>query len=422
MFSRNPLKLIVLLAAVFYMLFFCLSDTKAALTDDLQNEINQKQSQIQELEKQIAQYNSMLSSTKNQSATLKNEVARMTAQIKKLEAEVRLTQTKISEASLKIQGLSSDITTQNVELEKQKNNLGQILRQINEYDQTDPIEIILSNTNFSDILSQAQYISNLQNGVQEKLTSVKELKAQLEGQKTESEAQKAALEGLKKELYGKTLVLDNEKDQQQDLLNTSKNQEKQYQSTLTTLQKQQQQIENEIFVAEEKLRLAINQNSISGGKGAFMWPINPHPLTQGYGCIVSSFARKSYPACNEGKGNGGFHNGLDIDGDTGDPIRAVRDGTVSGVANLGKYSYGKWISISHNNGLTSLYGHLSAQLVSKGQTVKAGDIIGYMGSTGYSTGSHLHFTAYATNTFSVQQKWYGPVPLGGPVNPLSYLP
>jgi len=422
MFSRNPLKFIVLLAAVFNMLFFCLPYAKAALTDDLQNEINQKQSQIQELEKQIAQYSTMLSSTKNQSATLKNAIAQMTAQIKKLEAEVKLTQTKISEASLKIQGLSSDIETQNIELEKQKNSLGQILRQIYEYDQTDPVELVLSSSNFSDILSQAQYIANLQGGVQQKLTGIKDLKAQLEGQKTQSEAQKAALEGLKKELYGKTLVLDNEKDQQQDLLTTSKNQEKQYQSTLTALQKQQQQIENEIFVAEEKLRLAINQNSITGGKGAFMWPTGSHPITQNYGCIVSSFARKSYPACNEGKGNGGYHNGLDIDGNTGDKIYAVRDGVISGVANLGKYSYGKWIAIKHDNGLTTLYAHLSAQLVSNGQQVKAGDIIGYMGSTGYSTGSHLHFSVYASNTFSVQQKWYGPVPLGGTVSPYSYLP
>jgi len=421
MLYRNPLKNIVSGAAIFSMLFFSWP-ANAALTDDLQNEINQKQSQIQELEKQIAQYQTMVKNTKTQGTTLKNEIYRMETQIKKLEAEVRLTQTKISEASLRIQGLASDILTQNTELEKQKNNLGQILRQINEYDQTSPVEIVLSNTNFSDILNQAQYAANLQSGIQQKLESIKSLKTQLEKQKTESETQKAALEGLKKELNGRTSVLDNQKDEKDDLLKTTKNQEKQYQATLTALEKQQKQIEDEIFLAEEKLRLAINQSSISGGKGAFLWPITPHPLTQTYGCIVSSFARKSYPACNEGKGNGGYHNGIDIDGDTGDKIYAVRDGTISGIGNLGKYSYGKWIAVAHNNGLTTLYAHLSAQSVSKGQSVKAGDIIGYMGSTGYSTGSHLHFTAYATNTFNIQQKWYGPLPLGGAVNPLSYLP
>jgi len=417
---RNPLKNIVLGAAIFSLLFFGWP-TNAALTDDLQNEINQKQAQIQELEKQISQYKELVNNTKSQSNTLKNQITKMTAQIKKLETEIILTQTKISQTSLKISGLTSDIATQNIELEKQKNNISQILQQIYEYDQNSPIELILSNTNFSDFLSQAQYAANLQEGVQQKLTSIKNLKAQMEEQKAESEEQKAALENLKKDLRGKSLVLDNEKDEQQTLLTTSKNQEKQYQATLTVLEKQQKQIENEIFIAEQRLIMAINQNSITGGKGTFLWPFQG-TMTQAYGCIVSSFARNSYPACNEGRGNGGFHNGIDIDLDTGDKVVAARDGTVSGIANMGRYAYGKWIAIKHDNGLTTLYAHLSVQSVSIGQNVKAGELIGYGGSTGYSTGSHLHFTVYATNTFKIEANRYGyPTPLGGPLNPLLYL-
>ena len=185
------------------------------------------------------------------------------------------------------------------------------------------------------------------------------------------------------------------------------------------MQKKQEQIENEIYEAEEKLRLAINPNSLPGAKnGLLLWP-KTGTVTQGYGCIQTSFARRSYPACNNKKG--GYHNGIDLDADLGDPIRAAHDGVISGIGNLSRYSYGKWITINHQNGLTTLYGHLSAQSVAVGQTVKAGDIIGYAGSTGYSTGAHLHFTLYATNTFRIEQKSYGPVPLGGDLNPLLYL-
>jgi len=411
---------IISLTVIANLLFYPIL-VSADLQSDLQNEINQKQSQIQELEKQIAQYQSMVKGTRAQSNTLKNTIAQMTAQIKKLEAQVRLTQTKISQTSLKILGLTNDISTQNVELERQKGNLGQTIQALNEYDQAGPLEIILGSASFSDMLNQAQYMSNLQSGLQEKLTSIKELKVRLEEQKTQSESQKANLEGLKKQLNGQTLVLDSQKDEQGDLLTATKNQEKIYQSTLTTLQKQQKQIENEIFAAEQKLIAAINQNSITGGKGAFIRPIDG-VITQTYGCIVSSFARNSYPACNEGKGNGGFHNGLDMDLETGDPVRTARDGVVSGVANMARYAYGKWITIKHDNGLTTLYAHLSVQSVSVGQKVKAGDIIGYGGSTGYSTGSHLHFTVYATNTFKIEPNRYGyPTPLGGPLNPLLYL-
>ena len=391
----------------------------ATLADDLQNEINQKRNEIRELEKQIAQYNQMLQGTKSQSATLKQQITKMEAQINKLQAEIKLTQTKISETTLVIAGLASDIQTQNIDLEKQKNNLSQILRTIDEYDQVQPFELMLKNGNLSDFLSQIQYIQNLQGSVQEKLISLKELKAQLENQKMEEENQKTALEGLKTQLRGQSSVLDNQKGEKQDLLTTTKSQEKQYQTMLTELQKKRDQIEKEIFVTEEKLRLAINPNSIPiAGTKVLAWPLQGN-LTQNFGCLETRFAVRSYPACNNG--SGGYHNGIDIDAELGDPIRAALNGTVSGVGNLGKYSYGKWITITHANGLVTMYGHLSAQSVSVGEKVKTGDVIGYAGSTGYSTGAHLHFTVYAANTFSIEQKWYGPVPLGGPLNPLSYL-
>lgn len=409
--------ILIILALLTPNLYFI----RAALTDDLQSEINQKEQQIKNLESQIASYNKMLSQSKTQSATLKQEISKMETQIKSLEAQVRLTQLKISDASDKIGSLENDISTKTIQIEQQKNNLASIIMSIYEYDQQSPLYALLQNEDLSEFLSQMEYTSNLQAGMQDRLIQIKEMKTSMEGQKTEVEQQKADLEDLRSELNGKTSALDSQRDEQQDLLTATKNQEKQYQSTLNTLQKQRDQIEKEIAATEAKLRALIDQNSITGGKGAFISPTKGFAVTQTYGCIISSFARKSYPACTENKKSGGYHNGLDLDGNTGDAIYAVRDGVVSGVGNLGKYSYGKWITIKHDNGLTTLYGHLSAQSVKVGQKVTSGQIIGYMGSTGYSTGSHLHFTVYATNTFSIEQKWYGPVPLGGAVSPLLYL-
>jgi len=396
--------------------------TLATVADDLQSQIDQKQAQIQELEKQIAEYQAAVKNSQSQGATLTQQISKMETQIKKLESEVKLTQTKISQTNLKIQGLTSDIQTQSIALEKQKTNLGQVLRTIDEYDQEDPFSIVLKNDNFSDFLNQVQYIDNLQGDVQSKLVDIKNIKAGMETQKTDYETQKNQLTDLNSQLKGKSLALDDQKNQKQDLLTTTKNQEKQYQSMLSDLQKKRDQIEAEIYQIEEKLRLEIDPNSLpTAHHGLFAWPVKSQTITQTYGCIVTAFARKSYPACNEGLGNGGFHNGVDIDTDTGDLVYAVMDGTISGVGNLGKYAYGKWITINLNNGLTVLYGHLAAQSVSVGQHVKMGDIIGYSDSTGYSTGSHLHFSVYATNTFQIQQKSYGPLPVGGPVSPLNYL-
>ena len=78
--------------------------------------------------------------------------------------------------------------------------------------------------------------------------------------------------------------------------------------------------------------------------------------------------------------------------------------------------------MEHNNNLTTLYAHLSVQSVKQGSAVKKGEVVGYMGSTGFATGPHVHFTVYASNTFITQQRWFGLLPLGGSINPRNYLP
>lgn len=85
------------------------------------------------------------------------------------------------------------------------------------------------------------------------------------------------------------------------------------------------------------------------------------------------------------------HYGLDIKVNVGDTIRAAFDGKIRIVKNEGRRGYGKYIVIRHTNGLETVYGHLSKQLVAVDENVKAGDVIGLGGSTGRSTGSHLHF-------------------------------
>ncbi len=412
------------LLSIIITLSLLLSPVKifAGVADDLQNQIKDKQTQIQELEKQIADYQAKVKSSQGQGATLKLQIAKMETQIAALEAQIKLTRTKISQTNLKIQGLTSDIQTQSIELERQKTNLGQILRTIDEYDQEDPFSLVMKNQNFSDFLNQVEYANGLQNAVQSKVTEITSIKADLEKQKTDFVDQKNQLEGLNTQLKGKNLALDDQKDQKQDLLTTTKNQEKQYQTMVSDLQKKRDQIENEIFQIEEKLRLQINPNSIPGAHHGFIaWPVTSQVISQTFGCLFDSFAKKSYPACTVGSKTGGFHNGVDIDTETGDPVYAVLSGTISGIGNLGKYAYGKWITINLNNGLTVLYGHLSAQSVRVGQLVNKGDVIGYSDSTGYSTGSHLHFTIYATNTFSIEQRPYGSLPVGGSVNPMDYL-
>lgn len=164
------------------------------------------------------------------------------------------------------------------------------------------------------------------------------------------------------------------------------------------------------------------------GKGVLAWPLPTIRITQYFG--NTEFAKSG---AYSGKG----HNGVDFGASIGTEVKAALSGTVIGTGNTdqfkGCYSYGKWVLIRHENGLTTLYAHLSLIKVAKGQSVSTRETIGYSGNTGYSTGPHLHLTVYASQGVEIVRlgdikkitncgNAYIPVaPLNAYLNPLDYL-
>jgi murein DD-endopeptidase MepM/ murein hydrolase activator NlpD len=150
-------------------------------------------------------------------------------------------------------------------------------------------------------------------------------------------------------------------------------------------------------------------------RGLLAYPLKKYTISQGYG--KTKFSKKAYAS--------GKHNGIDFGAPSGTPVYTPLGGKVVGVGNNGRYAYGKWIAIDHGNGMITLYGHLSSQSVSKGEKVDTGEKIGAVGNTGYSTGSHLHFSVFSSKTFElakskVVSNLY--IPIGATVNPMNYLP
>ena len=129
------------------------------------------------------------------------------------------------------------------------------------------------------------------------------------------------------------------------------------------------------------------------GSGDLIWPLSSMTITSEYGWRIHPIF-----------GTSRYHSGIDIGADYGDPIWAAAGGTVIHSGWLG--GYGKTVIIDHGGGLTTLYAHNSELTVSEGESVYQGQIIAYAGSTGYSTGPHLHF----------EVREYGE-----PVNPYNYL-
>ncbi len=154
--------------------------------------------------------------------------------------------------------------------------------------------------------------------------------------------------------------------------------------------------------AEEEARAAAAKEKESTGStkpsapssAGFIWPSYCHTITCYYG-----------PRIHPVTGKPSFHNGIDLGAQYGTPIVAAKSGTVTFAGMNGGYGYS--VTINHGDGFSTLYGHMSRYIVSSGDYVTQGQTIGYIGSTGWSTGPHLHFTIF-----------YG----GSSVNPLRYLP
>lgn len=119
------------------------------------------------------------------------------------------------------------------------------------------------------------------------------------------------------------------------------------------------------------------------------------------GRITSEYAYRTHPISGEYR----FHSGLDIGANMGDNIKSVLDGKVTEIDTEGETSYGKYIIVSHSSGTSTLYGHCSKIIATKGQSVKKGDVIAKVGSTGNSTGPHLHFEVRVNGT-RLNPRWF----------------
>jgi len=376
----------------------------------LREQISLKEEEIKKLEAEEAVYKQALSQTQSQSKTLKNQISLIESQINQLTVNLKIIKAKISKTEFDIKLHSQEIKEKGKEIQNRKLAMGESIKLLARLENQSLVAILLKNAKFSDFLSSNQYLVNLENGLYNNFTILAQDKVELESLVGEERNLKKEFDDFKSELIVKNTLVQKQKEEKNKLLTETKNKETEYQKMISQAQIKQSEIQSEIFGLEDKLRGQV------GGvppprPGALAWPMLGR-ITQGYGpTSITGFYTDAYK----------FHNGIDLAAYYGAPIRAALDGVVVASGDNGKYAYGAWLAIRHNNGLTTLYAHLSAKVASVGQTVSQGQIIGYEGSTGYVTGPHLHFTVYSTNTFKAEKRWFGLLPLGGSVNPFDYL-
>jgi murein DD-endopeptidase MepM/ murein hydrolase activator NlpD len=409
-----------ILSPVYYSLA---ADSVPTTQDQLQQAIDEKTKELSALNDKISQAQQDLSTVQTQGQSLQREVKKANASINQVNLGIQSSQINIQKLGLEIQSLKYNITDTQSQIDAKKGAIIKLLEELQQKDSETILTIFLQNKSLSDSLNEVQSIVDVNSGLSDDIKSLQTLTQQLSSSLVTSSAKKNDLELENKNLVNRQQILKSQKADKQALLTQTKNQEKNYQSLLTQLQNDQTSLENEIDAAEAKLRASFNPNLLPAKRpGVISWPVKLKKdggigvITQGYGALSSMY-------------KSGWHNGIDIGIPVGTPVFAADDGVVTasesndGIGYWHRYQYGLHILIAHPDNLSTLYAHLSVALVKKGASVKRGDLIGYSGNTGFSTGPHLHFGVYWTPSlvFKSLPPAKGLVPIGVTVNPIDYL-
>jgi len=418
---------------------------RADTATELQNKIQERNRQLQALEADIAHYEAELTKVGADRKTLEAEIARLDLSKKKIAADISVTQNRIQTADFELSELDKEIADKERRIGESREAVEISLRRIAQIDTTPLVEHFLSGARFSEAWEDADQLRRVQVVLGDEIIRLDIARQGLERTYAAVAQKQGELVSYRRQLSGQKTVLDQNRQEQSTVLTTTKNKESEYQTLLKEKQNAREQLEAELRDFEAQLQYTLDPSKIpSPGSGTLQFPLDKSFMARcgerekTFGnlyCITQYFGNTKF--AQSGAYNGKGHNGMDFGAPTGTKVVSALSGIVEAVGNTdtikGCYSYGKWVLVHHANGLATLYAHLSHIGVSKGEAVAANGFLGYSGSTGYSTGPHLHFTTFVADqvriirlgdikTITNCANAYIPVaPTEAYLNPISYL-
>lgn len=333
------------------------------------------------LEKELAEAQETIKDLKESKGNVEGKVAELNQQLISISARITDLENQLTEKSQDIVAAQQDLEAAQQQEAQQYEDMKVRIQFMYENGQTSYLEALLSSRDISEFMNAAEYISQIENYDRQKLTEYQEtvqtitnLEAQLEQDYTDLEALKATVESDKATVASMMRQKESELAGIADDIADAQSEADYY---AAEIQAQEELIAAIKRAEAEKAAAGIVDNPYTGG--AFTWPCpSSTRITSDYG-----------PRTSPTGGASSNHKGIDIGAAYGADIVAAADGTVKAAS----YSSaaGNYVMIDHGGGLYTVYMHASSVLVSPGQTVTAGQTIAKVGSTGISTGNHLHF-------------------------------
>ncbi len=379
----------------------CLAFIMASMQNVLAFDVEENSSQREELEQQNSQYQQKLEETKSTIEEKQAYSKRLQSEISSLSQKIKESNTKISLLNDDIKQKQSEINQKLATIEDRLNTLRKRLRAIYLAGDTSSLEIILGAKDFSDFIDKTELVKSISNYDERLIKSLQTEMDKISGEQKKLRENKNAVEKEKKELENNKDQINKLSKENQKLIENLQQTKNELEESIKENQLKQdilnaalEQYNKEMAEAAKKAQEQVQQGSneivVPSDGHTFVWPCPGHTY------LTSTF--------DEDRG-ASSHGALDIaDGNIyGAKVVACYGGTVFSTCtycphDYGKFSscgcgggYGNYVMIDHGNGKISIYGHLSGVTVNSGDTVVAGQLIGYVGSTGYSTGPHLHF-------------------------------
>jgi len=343
------------------LIFFAVSAGADNLTE---------QEKLKQIEKQLAASREKLEKTKEEEQAVLGRLAVINKDLKRTRGNLSAAFNKIKKNESKISYLTSELSEMDTTLKEKKKHLAQRVSEVYKGSSLNNFNLLFTSDSMSDFFNRLYFFQKIIDYDSQLVTSVKDDLVVAHSKRTQLAAKTAEIKSLAKVITEQKNEIAGKAEEKTKLYKSLKQRRKEFEAQVAELEK-----------SSKELEVLILKKGSSGGKvkgsGVLAWPLR--------GRITSVFGYRRHPLW----GGRDFHTGLDIAARHGTPIKAADAGEI--ILAGWWDGYGKAIVIDHGARTTTVYGHMSRLYKKVGDVVAKGQVIGLVGSTGYSTGPHLHF-------------------------------
>ena len=402
--NPNPVKtLFAFLLALAMVCSMMPLSAYAATSDQIKEELKELKNQNAEIQSQINAIQSKYDANANEIQTLVDQKAAIDQEIGLLNNQIININAQIAAYGQLIADTQVELDDAQVQLTELSQKNKERIRSMEEEGSVSYWEVIFEANSFTDLLDRINMMEEIAAADQRRLQEMRNIAAQVSDSKDTLETGKSDLELTRASLDETQAYLEEKRTESDALLRELAEKQEEFQALLDESEAAQDDLMRDIAAKEKELSKAKYEENLAKlalqgqnppSNSAWIKPVSGYTLT-------SPFGMRLHPVLGYYR----MHNGVDMACPQGTPIYATRAGTVT-VASYQAGGAGNYVSINHGDGFASIYMHMTNYVVSAGQSVSQGQLIGYVGSTGISTGPHLHFGISYAGTY---------------VNPLAYI-